>query len=264
VLQLWAPIVVTMTMTTEAPTLRRSSSEHARPWSPPARAALPAIVTGGGAVVALRRRRVIAPGGLCPRSDLDARVELDGERLVGAADLAGQRWWIPAVAVWSDGDGSERPEHPWHVGLATDRSWSRAVLVGLSDRLGWEAQRARQRGGALAWLDDVAAGRMTVWDGRLGHDVPTVLITSDSGERWGAGASVASAYRRAMFGDQATIDAARELADMELILGAAGVGVGVVDLATPLMASAGVARVSVQLLGSTHEPVRRWDGTGIE
>lgn len=263
-LQLPVRIVAAMTMTREAPTLRRPSSEHAGPWCPPARAALPAIVTGGGAVVALRRRRVIAPGGLGVRSDPDARVELDGERLVSAADLAGQRWWIPAAAVWSDGDGTERPEHPRHVGLATDRSWSRAVLVGLSDRLGWEAKQARQRGVTLTWLDDVAAGTMSVWDGRLGHEVPTVLITSDSVERWGAGASVASAYRRAMFGDEGTLDAARELADMESLLGAAGVGVGIVDLATPLMSRAGVARVSVQLLGSTYEPVRRWDGTGIE
>jgi hypothetical protein len=251
-------IVVPMTMTRDAPMVRRSDVAPSCS-SAPRTLDLPAIVPGSGPVVALRRRRVVALGGL------GSVAELDGERLVSAHDLAEQRWWIPAAAVWSDGDGTERPEHPWHVGLATDCSWPRAVLTGLSDRLGWEAAQARQRGARLLALNGVCPSpASTVWDGRLGHDVPTVLVTSDTTERWGAGASVSSAYRRAMFGDQGTVDAARELADMELILSTAGIRLAVVDLATPLMARAGVARVSVQLLGSTDDPVRRWDGARIE
>jgi hypothetical protein len=207
----------------------------------------------------LRRRRVVAHGGL------GARAELDGECLVNARDLAGHRWWIPAAAVWTDGDTAERPEHPCPIGLATDRSWTKAVLAGLSDRLGWEARQARDHGRTLPRLDGVApCDSGTVWDGRLDHEVPTVLVTSAAVERWGAGATVASAYRRALFGDHGTPDASRELADMELVLAAAGVRVGIVDLATSLMVKAGVARVSVQLLGTTHDPVRRWDGGPIE
>jgi hypothetical protein len=249
-----------MTMTRAAPTVTRSAPEHAGTCCPPGhRTALPAIVADRGPVVALRRRRVIALGAL------GAGTELDGERLVSARDLSGRPWWIPAAAVWTDGEAADRPEHPWHVGLATDSSWARAVLAGLSDRLGWEASRARAGGQQLAPLDDVdAASHATVWDGRLGHDVPTVLVAGDAVERWGAGVSVSCAYRRAMFGDHGTHDAARELADVELVLAAAGMRIGVVDLATPLMARAGVARVSVQLLGTTHDPVRRWDAGPIE
>ena len=245
-----------MTMTTAAP----RAIDHARMWSGPGRAtALPSIVVDDRALVAFRRRRVVALGALA------SRQELDGERLVSAYDLAERPWWIPAAAVWSDADGDGRPEHPWHVGLATDTSWHRAVLVGLSDRLGWEAKRALDRGLVLGRLDDVDPDvHGTVWDGRLGHEVPTVVITSDNVERWGAGVTVGSAYRRALYGDQGTADAARQLADIELVLATSGIDVGVVDLATPLMARAGVARVSVQLLASTHDPVRRWDAGRLE
>jgi hypothetical protein len=210
-------------------------------------------------VVALRRRRVIALGAL------SARAELDSARLVSAHDLAERPWLIPAAAVWSDAAGDGRPEHPWHVGLATDTSWHRAVLTGLSDRLGWEAKRALERGQLLGRLVDLEEGvGGTVWDGRLGHEVPTVVITSKNVERWGAGVTAASAYRRALYGDQGTTDAARQLADIELVLAASGIDVGVVDLATPLMARAGVARVSVQLLAPAHDPVRRWDAERVE
>jgi hypothetical protein len=245
-----------MTMTTA----RRAIVDHARTWSGPGPAtALPSIVVDDRAVIAFRRRRVVALGALA------SRRELDGERLVSAYDLAERPWWIPAASVWSDTDQDGRPEHPWYVGLATDTSWHLAVLSGLSDRLGWEAKQALDSGRRLARLDGVEPGvRGTVWDGRLGHDVPTVVITNDNVERWGAGVSVGSAYHRALYGGQGTVDASRELADIELVLAASGIDVGVVDLATPLMARAGVARVSVQLLASTHDPVRRWDAAPLE
>jgi hypothetical protein len=245
-----------MTMTTAA----HRAIDHARTWSGPGRAtALPSIVVDDRALIAFRRRRVVALGALA------SRHELDGERLVSAYDLSERPWWVPAAAVWSDADRDGRPEHPWHVGLATDTSWHRAVLSGLSDRLGWEAKRALDRGLALPRLNEVEHGvRGTVWDGRLGHEVPTVVITSDNVERWGAGTTADSARRRALYGDQGTTDAARQLADMELVLATSGIDVGVVDLATPLMTRAGVARVSVQLLASTHDPVRRWDAGRLE
>lgn len=203
----------------------------------------PILAIGDGAVVALRQRRVLDLGGLA------MRVELDGDRLVSAHDLANRPWWIPAAAVWSDAEHGERPEHPRSVGMATDHDRDQAVLKGLSDRLGWEALHAYEDKVSLATLDipdpDVQA---VVYDGRLTHDVPTVLVIGDRFTRWGAGATIESAYRRAMFHDVPTMDATRELAEMSLVLADAGMDVAVVELGTPVMQRAGISRVSVQLM----------------
>ena len=74
---------------------------------------------------------------------------------------------------------------------------------------------------------------------------PTRLI------RWGAGTTVESAYRRALFGDQGLTEdeVARELADMQLVLADAGLDIAVVDVGTTMLRRAGFARVSVQLMG---------------
>jgi hypothetical protein len=205
----------------------------------------PILAVGDGAVVALRHRRVVEHGAL------GVRGELDGDRLVSARDLANRPWWIPAGAVWSDADGADRPEHPRSVGMATDQHHARAVLSGLSDRLGWEALQAYEHGELLPVLEvRDAAEQAIVYDGRLGHDVPTVLVIGERFTRWGAGVTVESAYRRAMFVDVRTGDAARELADIALVLAGAGVEIGVVDLGTSLMRRAGISRVSVQLLAA--------------
>jgi hypothetical protein len=203
----------------------------------------PILTIGDGAVVALRQRRVVERGAL------GARGELDGDRLVSARDLANRPWWIPACAVWSDAESAGRPEHPRSVGMATDQDHARAVLTGLSDRLGWEALQAYEHGAVLPTLDvGDPAEQAVIYDGRLGHDVPTVVVIGARFTRWGAGVTWEAAYRRAMFVDVRTGDAARELADVALVLAAAGVEVGVVDLGTSLMRRAGIARVSVQLL----------------
>lgn len=249
-----------MTTTTGA-TVPRPSSERASSTSDHVRPVeLPDLVACDGDVVALRRRPVLAHGGLADRD------EAIGERLVGARSASDRHWWIPAAAVWTDGDSAGRPEHPRDVGLATDRSWSRAALTGLSDRLGWEARTARTGGADLPRLDGLLPETSAVFDGRLGHDVPTVLIESTHVVRWGCGTTVDAAVRRALFGDQGTADdaAARELADLELILAGSDLGVVVVDLATALIRAAGVARVSVQLTVSSHDSVRRWDGVPIQ
>ena len=126
------------------------------------------------------------------------------------------------------------------------------MLTGLSARLGWEAKIAHERGESLPILRGIGpCGPATVYDGRFGHDVPTVHIVSDTVNRGGAGVTAASAYRRALFGDQGTpeVDVARELADVQLVLADAGIHVAVVDLGTALLRKAGVARVSVQLMG---------------
>jgi len=194
----------------------------------------------------LRRRSAVPLGGI---GDGD---QVQGRRLVGARDLGDAPWWIPAIVAWSDAEDAIRPEHPRPAGLAHDRSWSRAVLTGLSDRLGWEARLAYERGEALATIDGLApAGPATIYDGGLGHDLPCVLIVSENVVRWGAGITVESAYRRALFGDQGLSEEeiARELADMQLVLADAGLDVAVVDLGTTMLRRAGFARVSVQLMG---------------
>ena len=103
-----------------------------------------------------------------------------------------------------------------------------------------------------------------VYDGRLGHDVPTVVVVDERFVRWGAGVTHEWAYHRAMFGDRGRQDAERELADLDLLLAGIGITVAVVDLGTPLLREAGVHRVSVQLLAPSHDPVRRWDGDPLE
>jgi len=231
------------TSATNVPSTVEQVTTHA---SPRRLTELPALLDGAGAVAALRRRPTV-PVGAMGSSDLTA-----GRRLVGARDVHDAPWWIPACAVWSDAEQSDRPERPVHVGLATDRSWSRAVLTGLSDRLAWEAKLAHGRGDTMAVVTGIGpAGPAVVLDGRVGHDVPTAHIVSDKIMRGAAGSTMESAYRRALFGDggSSESDIARELADMHLVLADAGVHVAVVDMGTQLLRAAGVSRVSIQLMG---------------
>ena len=235
-----------MTVSTGA-TRVQPTVDHARAYASPRWLTdQPALLDGEGAVTVLRRRSAVPVGGL------GAGELVAGRRLVGARDLDDTPWWIPANVVWSDAEDAIRPEHPRPAGLAHDRSWSRAVLTGLSDRLGWEARLAFERGETLATIDGIGpSGSATVYDGGLGHDLPCVLIVSDKLIRWGAGSTVESAYRRALFGDQGLSEdeVARELADMQLVLADAGVDIAVVDLGTTMLRRAGFARVSVQLMG---------------
>jgi hypothetical protein len=235
-----------MTVSTGA-TRVQPTVDHARAYASPRwLTEQPALLDGEGAVTVLRRRSAVPIGGL---GDGDLVV---GRRLVGARDLDEAPWWIPATVTWSDAEDAIRPEHPRPAGLAHDRSWSRAVLTGLSDRLGWEARLAHERGETLATIDGIApSGSATVYDGGLGNDLPCVLIVSDKVIRGGAGITVESAYRRALFGDQGLSEdeVARELADMQLVLADGGLDIAVVDLGTTMLRRAGFARVSVQLMG---------------
>jgi hypothetical protein len=235
-----------MSVSTSA-TIERPTPDQAPSHANPRRLTeQPALLDGAGSVTVLRRRSTVSVG------TLGSGALFSGRRLVGALDLDDSPWWIPATAVWSDAEEHERPEHPWHVGMAHDRSWSRAVLTGLSARLGHEARLAHERGDALAQVHGVGpTGPATVYDGRLGHDVPTVHIVSDNVIRSGAGVTMESAYRRALFGDQGMpeADVARELADLQLVLADAGLHVAVVDLGTAMLRKAGFARVSVQIMG---------------
>ena len=235
-----------MSVTTSA-TRVGPSTDHARALLGPLRPTeQPALLDGVGDITVLRRRTTIALGSLADRQPSP------GGRLVQAHDLDDAPWWVPAVSVWSDAEERPHPEHPWHAGLAHDRAWSRAVLRGLSDRLGWEAARAVDSGATLECLSGVGpVGASVVYDGRLGHPVPCVVIESDQATRWGAGTTVEAACRRALYGDQGLSDneLARELADLRLVLGTSGLEVAVVDVGTALLRQAEVFRVSVQLMG---------------
>jgi hypothetical protein len=231
---------------------------ESQPWEralAPAR--LPTIVTENGPVAALRRRPVVALGSLVER------LMLDTPRLVSAVDLSGRAWWIPAVAVWADADNGGQPQHPRAIGLASGRSREAAVLAGLSDRLGWEANAARERGRVLPELDDVGVDHgdgTTVYDGRLGHGIPTVVVVRDAVALWGAGSTFAAAYHRALFGHQGSTGPTGELDMLRAWLTAVGLDVVVVDMGSPVIEQAGVQRLQVQLLASSYERGRPWDG----
>ena len=152
--------------------------------------------------------------------------------------------------MWSDVDVDGRGEHPWRIGLAHGDSSHMAMLAGLSDRLGWEASVARRHGCRLPVVEGIGTGHTddtVVYDGRLGHDVPTVLVVSDRATFWGAGATLAGAYHRALYSDRGELGCRGELDELGEILAAAGVEVVAVDLATAVMSERGLHRVSVQL-----------------
>jgi hypothetical protein len=209
----------------------------------------PALVVRSTHVVALRHRPVVALGALVDRSTIES------ERLVTAHEVSGQACWIPAEAVWSDADHADRPQHPRPVGLATAPTPERAFAAGLSDRLGWEAVLVLERGGQLPLVDAAPAAeaatngdRLVVLDGRLGHDVPTVVVLGDDLIRWGAAATWPTAVHRALYGDDGSLAVEDELADVIATLGRVGLDVVGVDLGTALLSRANVVRRSVQLV----------------
>jgi hypothetical protein len=221
---------------------------------------LPTIVIGDGSVVALRTRTVLALG------HIEERLVVDSSRLVSALDLAGRPWWIPATAVWSDAEGDRQPQHPRPIGLAAARSREIALLTGLSDRLGWEANVIRESGRELPvlhGLGDQDSHGSVVYDGRLDHRVPTVVIVNGAVVRWGAGATLSAAYHRALYGDHGTAGHSAELEDLRSLLAAQQLDVVAVDLGTPLINRAGVERLSVQLAGPSHDPGRSWDADPV-
>jgi hypothetical protein len=204
-------------------------------------------------VVALRQRQAVALGCLA------SRTAVSGDRLVSAEDDAGHLWWIPAGAVWSDADADSHPEHPHPVGLAMAASRGAALVKGLSDRLGWEAVLELERGD-LPVAEGVGTPLLAnaiVLDGRLGHEVPTVIVLAAETVRWGAASTWDAALRRALYGDDAEVDPVAELGDLCELLGD-DLGVASVDLGTPVLGDAGVVRCSVQLVVG-NATVRSWD-----
>jgi hypothetical protein len=234
---------MTMTVTPD----RRSAHHVAKElWSsPPRPTARPTTVVRHGPVVALRQRSAISLGALAERTPATC------DRLVTAHDEAGQGWWIAASGVWSDADSPNHPENPLPIGLATAPTREAALVAGLSDRLGWEAVLEFERGQDLPVaeaLAEFADEHVVILDGRLGHDVPTVVVLGRDMVRWGAAATWHGAMRRAMYGDTGNDGVHRELGQLSEILGRSGLGIAAVDLDSPLLRRAGIARCSVQLV----------------
>jgi hypothetical protein len=236
-----------MLLTTERPRVDHDVTTIGEAAAIPAPDA-PALVVRSRHVVALRQRPAVALGAL-----LD-RITTERDRLVTAHDVSGRAYWIPAEAIWSDADVADHPQRPRPVGLATARTPERAFAAGLSDRLGWEAVLAFERGDTLPPVEaapttDAAKGnRLVVLDGRLGHEVPTVVVLGDDLVRWGAAASWATATHRALYGDDGSLDVEDELADVVGALRRGGLDVVGVDLGTALLRRAGVVRRSIQLV----------------
>ncbi len=111
--------------------------------------------------------------------------------------------------MWSDADGSEHPEHPRPIGLATAPTREAALVKGVSDRLGWEAVLEFERGADLpkaSAVTDSSGANAIVLDGRLDHDVPTVVVLAADTMRWGAGSTWNGAMRRALYGEDPAAD----------------------------------------------------------
>jgi hypothetical protein len=219
--------------------------------APPSRRGHAVTLRRQAEVVALRQRQAVAIGAL------SSRAVADGERLVTAEDPAGQLWWISAGAVWSDAGAERHPERAQPIGLAMAATREAALVKGLSDRLGWEAVLELGRAD-LPVAEGVGTQiNAVVLDGRLGHDVPTVVVLGADTVRWGAASTWEGALRRALYGDDAEADPVAELAELCDLLGD-DLGVATVDLGTPLLRGSGVVRCSVQLvLGNAT--VRSWD-----
>lgn len=208
---------------------------------------LPTTFVDGGDVVPVRQRGVVAAG------RLPDRALVAGERLVAARDHFGQSWWVAAESVWSDSDAPGHPEHPRAIGLATAPTAEQALLHGLSDRLGWEALLAFERGDDLPAVSESqynAPDHLVVLDGRLDHDVPTVVVLGRDVVRWGAGPTWDAAVSHATFGRQGHLGSSDDVTSVLATLAESGLGAVAVDLGTPLLARCGIVRSSVQIVVS--------------
>ncbi len=217
---------------------------HARA---PQRAGTGPTLLTEGRVVALHRGKVVGAGAILERG------LVEGTHLVSAQSPEGRSWWIPAGAVWADGE-STTPQHPRPVGLATAADLTTATLQGLSDRLGWEAVMHLERGYELPPLPgdvDFDAGPFVLLDGRLDHDIPTVVVIGEELTRWGAASTWGRALHRALYGDHGLAPDPDELAAMADALAKLGLHPVTVDLGTPRLRQLGINRCSVQLLAAS-------------
>jgi hypothetical protein len=219
--------------------------------APPRRPSGPMLIGPSSAVVALRRADVVPLGrSVTPRS-------LPEGRLVAARDSEGTSWWIPADAVWADAATNMQPERLRPCGLATGASTAQAMVLGISDRLGRDAVNRLDAGDDLPVLDNPDGWKSAVvLDGRLGSDIPTVVVVSENGVRWGAGTTWQLAFTRALFGKSPAEHSAAELAELQQRLATDGLFVVGVDIGSDLLTRAGITRLSVQVV-TPHDGLGR-------
>jgi hypothetical protein len=200
------------------------------------------VVQRHGQVVPLHHRPAIALGGLCDR------VQVNGQRQIAAVDTRGASCFVDAAAVWTDGEHTH-PTQLAPIGLASSSCRDTALITGISDRIGWEAAKAWEDGLDLPtapFLDHQANSRLVLLDGRLGHQLPTVVAVSETSVRWGAGATWDAAAGRAMYGTGWPTDTS-ELALIECILAGARLGIAAVDVGSALLTVNNLTRISVQI-----------------
>ena len=230
-------------------------------WTePPRPSATPTLRVGRGSVVALRHRAVLVVG------DLLERTAVESDRLVAARDADDRPCWIAADAVWSDADDSTDPQHPRPIGLATARTREGALLTGISDRLGWEALQAWERGPRPPG-DRGGAGQRGRRPARAGRS-PRPPGPDDRDPRpghspLGGGGVVGQCRPPGVVRRRRAHRRCRRGGHVVELLDHAGLGAVSVDLATPLISKAGVVRYSVQLVAN-DDPGRRWDASTVD
>ena len=122
-----------------------------------------------------------------------------------------------------------------------------------------------ERGRPLPVLDGIAdacAQGLTVYDGRLDHGVPTVVVVGDDFVRWGSGSTLTSAYQRALYGDRGTVGTTLSSRTSDGCSASRG------STSWPsISAPRSSARPACALLGAahgpSHDPGRSWDADPV-
>lgn len=172
-----------------------------------------------------------------------------GRSKVGDAQPNRRVWKLARDTSRSPTDRPTRSVVPPSVGTATSERPGDAVLQGLSDRLGWNAVVAWQVGVNLPIRGRGADGTAAVFDGRLGHGVPTVVVVGEHAVRWGAGSTWRRALERALGSPRipTVAEERAELRDVSDTLAASGITVRVVHVDAGSLGDSGLFRCRVEL-----------------
>ena len=126
---------------------------------------------------------------------------------------AGHSWWIPRRrrlvgrrrARAPGASSADRSGNGRDQGRSAGQGPQRPARVGSGPgvRTRWRPARC----GAVG--DQATVANAIVLDGRLDHDVPTVVVLAADTMRWGAGSTWDGAMRRALYGDDPPADPER-------------------------------------------------------
>lgn len=181
---------------------------------------------------------------------LTGQASSQGWRSEIGDDLDDELWTVGANQLWSPADPAVRSTDATGGDVVVAGQRERAIMHGLSDRLGREAVLAWEGGAELPCVHGVCERPVRVLDGRLGHHVETVVVIGERSVCWGAGSSWARAVDRAIYSPRASGgDDRAELGLIVAELAASGIGVWVVDVGTTTLRAAGVFRCCVHLIG---------------